>query len=277
VNAPMWVARMVGRLIPAAATVRGADRARWRQAARLEDLGELTAAWLGGHIASQPGYYGSVDVDEDDAPGLTAALIALNRVGFVTRSSQAGADDEVWRQNAAVEGYASEETVELLRRRLHGSGYEIIARPCRAHFAPFAPAGEGIPVTSYQGEPYTWFGRALNASEIAFDLDGAGRSAIKDAQRALQVTIWDPTAGPNTLWEALDRAAQETSSLRIADALARIESVIGATAVEVEQALQVLVHETRARYDRHQGEISAPSGDQPSLVSDAGLSADGAR
>ncbi|MBL7261367.1 DUF6919 domain-containing protein [Paractinoplanes lichenicola] len=58
------------------------DRPLWRAAESLDEVAALTARWLSGGIRSQPGYGGTVDVDEDDAQGLTAALIACNRAGF---------------------------------------------------------------------------------------------------------------------------------------------------------------------------------------------------
>ncbi len=90
------------------------DRSLWAAARSLADLGELTALWLDGSIASQPGYYGPCDVDEDDAPGLTDTLILLNRAGYVTFGSQAGYDGAPWQQLAAVEGLAAPHTYNWL-------------------------------------------------------------------------------------------------------------------------------------------------------------------
>jgi hypothetical protein len=86
-----WAAE---RLLVAGTTLKRRDHARWQRAESVQDLCDLTVRWLRGEIPSQPGYYGPVDVDEDDAPGLTDALMALNRIGFWSRTSQAGADGE---------------------------------------------------------------------------------------------------------------------------------------------------------------------------------------
>jgi len=73
--------------------LRREDRPLWAAAQSLPDLGGLTVRWLNGDLKSSPAYYGQVDVDEDLAPGLTDALIALNRAGFVTDQSQGACDD----------------------------------------------------------------------------------------------------------------------------------------------------------------------------------------
>ncbi len=69
------------RFLVTGTTLKRRDHARWQRAETLQDLADLTASWLSGDIASQPGYYGRVDVDEDDAPGLTAALVASTESG----------------------------------------------------------------------------------------------------------------------------------------------------------------------------------------------------
>jgi hypothetical protein len=49
--------------------------ARW---AATRTMSELTAQRLEGRVASQPGYYGTVDVDENNAPGLTSTPATSN-------------------------------------------------------------------------------------------------------------------------------------------------------------------------------------------------------
>lgn len=187
------------------------DRPLWAAAASLADLGELTAAWLEGAIASQPGYYGRCDVDEDDAPGLTDTLILLNRAGYVTNGSQAGYDGPGydgghWQQLAAVEGLAARHTYDWLCDALTGTRFGLLAWPCKAR--PWHRAGAGITVTFRDGQPYTTFGTQLGEATLAGDLyDGCGDDAIAAACAALQVTIYDPEPGPNDLWPVLADAA----------------------------------------------------------------------
>jgi hypothetical protein len=202
-----------GMPMPGSGTVGIRDRRRWREATSMEDLCSLTVAWLSGEIGTQPGYYGRVDVDDDLAPGMTTALIALNRMGFLTRQSQAGHDgpggyagddDFHWTQCAAVEGFASLSTVERLQAALGGTRFEIRAEATRPPDAPFV---QGQVVTHLEGSPHTWFGGRLSAEEIEFDFEGTSAAAVAAVQETLQVVIQDPTAGPNDLWSCLNAAA----------------------------------------------------------------------
>jgi hypothetical protein len=184
---------------------RSRDRGRWTAATTLADLCRLTVGWLTGEIAAQPGYHGPVDVDEDQAPGLTAALVALCRAGMVTRNSQAGfigsgADGARWVQHAAVTGYADTDAWYRLVQAMDDTRYQVLAhvvRPLRHRGRP------GVVVTWRDGRPHTEFGAQLAPGQVRADLDGAGRPAVMAAVCALQVTIWDPTVGANTLWTHL--------------------------------------------------------------------------
>jgi hypothetical protein len=184
----------------------------------LDDLCRLTVGWLTGEIGWQPGYYGPVDVDEDQAPGLTAALISLNAAGVCTRNSQAGyvgtgADGAVWVQHAAVTGYADTQAWYRLLQAMDGTRYQVLAHTVRPRLHRARP---GVVVTWRDGQPHTGFGGQLGAGQVRADLDGAGRPAVTEAVRALQVTVWDPTPGANTLWEHLV-GISGTASTRLPD------------------------------------------------------------
>jgi hypothetical protein len=198
-----------------------ADRKRWGQARTLQDLCDLTGAWLQGEIASQPGYYGRVDVDEDQAPGLTAALIAANRAGLLTRTSQAGYiappqhpdypdhPGRGWKQHAALDGLATEETLNRLHKGLQGTDFYCFGN---RHGRPVNQYA--VPVTFLNDEPYTWFGGKLPKPDLAWQLKGAGRAAIRDVtQHTVTVFIGDRIPGRNTLWPVL----QQICSLPVAD------------------------------------------------------------
>lgn len=186
-----------------------ADRPLWASTRTLPDLAELTAQWLEGRIASQPGY-GRVDVHEDDAPDLTTALIALNRAGYLTNDSQAGYDGEGydgahWQQVAAVTGFASWATVDWLADALVDTGFRIIARPCRTRWQWPDP---GVVVTYRDGVPVAEYGRQLDAPTIADLLyEGCGDAAIEAVCAAMQVTIYDPEPASNCLWSVLRAVA----------------------------------------------------------------------
>jgi hypothetical protein len=197
-------------------TVLPHERAQWAASSSVEDLCRLTAGWLTGRLESQPGYYGQVDVDDAEAPGLTAALVALNAAGVCTRNSQAGFvgpgyDGAAWTQHAAVTGYAGTQTWTRIRAALDGTGYRTLALPARRRWRR---ALRGVVVTRRETQPYTEFGSQLSAADVAFDLDGAGRRAVVAAARGLQVTIWDPAVGANTLWAHLAAIPPATAQPR---------------------------------------------------------------
>jgi hypothetical protein len=161
----------------------------------LDDLCRLTVGWLTGEIGWQPGYYGPVDVDEDQAPGLTAALISLNAAGVCTRNSQAGyvgtgADGAVWVQHAAVTGYADTQAWYRLLQAMDGTRYQVLAHTVRPRLQRARP---GVVITWRDGQPHRFGGWAP-----VRPADHAPQPAVTEAVRALQVTVWDPTPGANT-------------------------------------------------------------------------------
>lgn len=177
------------------------DAPTWAAAQSLLDLAELTAQWLEGRIKSQPGYYGPVDVDEVDAPGITAALVACNRAGFLTNDSQAGfeghgQDGARWTQLAAVTGFMYDEPADRLVERITADGRFLIHRDTNG--------AVGVAVTCRDGEQYTWYGRELDTDTIAEEMYGdCSDAAIIDVCCTDQVTVWDPVPGRNELWQFL--------------------------------------------------------------------------
>lgn len=174
------------------------EQRRWAAARTLDDLGELTAQWLEGRVAYQPGYGGPVDVDED--PGLRDTLIRLNRAGLVTECSQGGwvGPGGYSTQMAAVEGFAAPATVEQLRQTLAGAEYEVLVN-----------ARHGVPLSHLDGQPYTRFGQRMTRRGIAGRYPGCHRDAIKAVAAADQIVIYDRQIGRNTLWAALDEAVTQ--------------------------------------------------------------------
>lgn len=180
------------------------ERKTWAAAESLEDLCALTDRWLSGDLKSSPTYYGPVDVDEEDAPGLTEACRRLNRMGFLTDSSQAGSDGpgydgRRWTQVAAVDGFAAPGLVALLTEGLSGTPYVVQAFEPRRF-----GCGSRVPVTWVDGRPCTRFGGGLSARGIRQLWGGdVGEGAVRDLCAALQVVIYDPEPGRNALWADL--------------------------------------------------------------------------
>ncbi|MER7048948.1 DUF6919 domain-containing protein [Streptomyces jumonjinensis] len=123
-----------------------ADRARWRTARTLDDLGRLTADWLEGGLAHHLGY---PDGPDPETAPLVPVLARLNRLGLVTVSSQpghapeAGWDGAVYAQRAAVDGWTTDRALlGALIRTARDHDLHIIVHP------PGLPVDRGrVPVT----------------------------------------------------------------------------------------------------------------------------------
>lgn len=165
------------------------EEALWANARTLAEVAELVARWLAGEIAFQPGYSGPVDVDEDLAPGMTAALIAVNRAGFLTDQSQGAISAEV----AAAKGY--------LERHAYVAGVATQA----AWPLVIATRAKGLRLAAaYWSESHIrhwWTGYGV-----------CHRDAVREILAAKRVRIYDPELGRNDrLWPALLAAAQTTT------------------------------------------------------------------
>lgn len=189
------------------------NRKRWASARTLADLGQLTALWLEGVIASQPGYAPGCGPDPETAD-LVPVLAACNRAGFVTDASQPGYDGpgydgRHWQQRASVEGFASRELAERLRRAAQDARLFARVQPAsrwRVH------SGHAITVTRCDGQPCTRFGAQLPRRDIRDSHVGYGGCLELGAVRALcaasRVTIVDLAWGSDDLlWPVLAKFA----------------------------------------------------------------------
>ena len=190
------------------------DAGRWRAARTLAGLGELTAQWLEGKIASIPTVVPGYGPDEETAD-LIPVLAACNRAGYVTTVSQPGEkpargyDGRLWTQRAAVGGFAGADAVAALRACAAGTPLIVLAgRPASQH--GLRP-GNRIPVTLAGDQENTWFGYHLDRAAIEDDQAGYGichPAAVKALCTAWQVTIIDPEWGRNdVLWPVLESFA----------------------------------------------------------------------
>lgn len=186
-----------------------ADCRAWQAARTLADLGELTAQWLEGRIASQPGYCGPSDIED---PALVPLLARLNRAGFVTTGSQIGETGPGWEQRAAVEGFADEEMARLLQLAAIDAGLT-----CVLHAPDELPRwryryGKSVTVTRVNGARFTGFGVQIPRRHIRDAHLGYGmcdREAVDAIEAAWQVTIIDPEWGrTDVLWRVLEQAIQ---------------------------------------------------------------------
>lgn len=190
----------------------GRDRRRWHSARTLKDLGSLVAAWLTGDIASQPGYQPNCGPDEETAH-LIPILVAVNRLGYVTDSSQPaydgpGYDGQRWIQRAAVSGLVDD---RQLRDRLVAAA-EMAGLTVVQHDMTPRRHSEGIPVTKVGGHDYTWFGRHLRIDDLRtlWPKKFIDFRAYDRVIEAWQLTLVDPEWGrEDVLWEALAEVVRQ--------------------------------------------------------------------
>ena len=180
----------------------------WRDTTGLADLGELTARWLTGELATVPGYFGT---PAEETMPIAGALAAFNRAGFVTENSQPGllpdADGtgRVWRQRAFVIGFVADAAAaeRLTALRKLGLGVVLIG--------PGERGRSHVPVTEYAvaggwaGNCVTAVGAEMSPRDLHAMYDGVvGPQAATALRQAWQVTVYDPEWGRNDrLWTAL--------------------------------------------------------------------------
>lgn len=194
----------------------------WQQARTLADLGELTAQWLEGRIASQPGYAANCGPDPETAD-LIPFLAGLNRAGFVTESSQPGLeptlgyDGRQWQQRAAVGGFADGRTRIAIEEAVAGTDLMVITHLTPRHrwydrFLSYEyrswrdGGGEGAVVVSAstEGHEHTWFGGLMDYADVKCCYEEIGRPVFAAICDAWQVTVIDPEWGRNDLlWPTL--------------------------------------------------------------------------
>lgn len=213
----MSIWKDVQRLVLGDRMTRG-DADRWWQARTLGDLGELTALWLEGKIASQPPYAANYGPDEETTH-LVPVLAAANRAGYLTHQSQpgvppeAGYDGETWCQRAAVCGYASEELARRIDDACTAAGMIV-----HVHSPRRRNGRDWTPVTTRAGQTVTGFGRRipLRGSGIRFLYGGTCHpDAVNAIADAHQVTVIDPEWGRDDwLWPALTVAVGALYSVK---------------------------------------------------------------
>lgn len=188
------------------------DRPRWAYARTLRDVGELTALWLEGELASQPGYMANCGPDLETRD-LIPVLAALNRAGWVTDVSQpgwgpgAGYDGETWAQRAGVSGFVERGLADQVEAAAKAAGLLMVRhnRPGRWR--------DGVTVTTRAGQPYTGFGARWSRRELNFRYAACGDQALAQIHAAVQLTVIDPQWGVSErLWTLLNYVIQEDSA-----------------------------------------------------------------
>lgn len=176
----------------------------WFGARTIPDLGRVCALYLEGKVTSQPGYVYGEPVDEETRK-LLPVLIAANRAGFFTTSSQpAKADTGEWSEHAYVCGFAAEAEMTELREMLNdqaGLSWRI-RRACDAWD------------TERGGDHIGWGAMSPRSIESSY-ATVCHDEAVKELLNAYQIIIEDHEAGrDDRLWPLLERFALAASRSR---------------------------------------------------------------
>lgn len=182
-----------------------ADRLRWAAARTLRDVGELTALWLEGELASQPGYMANRGPDPETRE-LVPVLAALNRAGWVTDVSQPGEEPQIgydgatWAQRAGVSGFAEPGLADWIEAAARAFGLLVL----RHNGVSWRDRRAFVPVTIRDGWPVTGFGGRWSRRALNFRYAECGDAAVAQLRAAVQLTVVDPRWGPNdVLWPLL--------------------------------------------------------------------------
>jgi hypothetical protein len=180
------------------------DAEPWRSARSLEEIGELVAQWLEGHLLYQPAYLAPGPAAETS--GLIPVLAAINRKGLVTRNSQPGrALQDGYGQRAWVTGFCTQKTLWQLEDLVLPTELVLIASP------PLAGWSIGVPITIVGGRANTHGCQRLDLQGIQF-LYGADLPAgVAALSESWQVDLIDPSWGRDSLlWQVLSTWSDTT-------------------------------------------------------------------
>lgn len=182
----------------------------WLKAQSLIELGELTAQWLEGTIPTQPGYGGGPAKETRE---LVPLLAAINRMGYLTWSSQPAGTNRHGRKRAAVEGFCDLDMADRIRARATEAGCIVIVRePVATRFSdradreqppqPVTMDSTGLVLTVF-GRPHTW-------ASLRDIYAGCSFQAVEDVAKHCQVTVVDRDFGRTVpmLWGALLKALE---------------------------------------------------------------------
>jgi hypothetical protein len=191
------------------------DRKLWRATENLHDIGQLTALWLEGMIASQPGYEPGCGPDEE-THALIPVLARANRAGYVTECSQPGVsektgyDGATWMQRAAVEGWVEPHRADELADAAEHAGLIVITHPVLTRRLTRCKS-DWIDATRRNGRLVTGFGRQRRSDDVRSQYAECGASTVAAVLNAVQVTIAAPEYGPDQrVWHLLDHWAATT-------------------------------------------------------------------
>lgn len=182
-----------------------AEKRMWADAHDFPALRELTARWCLGELSWSA--VGQPAPRDPETEYIGDALAAINRAGLLTTHSQPANEfhDRTVQQRAFVEGYATPEVEEQLRRLIAGTRLRMVAHIdrgwCRGH---------GGDASSRQRNPDgTWcesgsLGPQPAASQDGLELHGLSGDLFAEVADLPFISIWDPQWRPSDLlWRRL--------------------------------------------------------------------------
>lgn len=182
----------------------------WRDARGFAGLSELTARWIEGTVATQPGYWGPSDLDDPER--LVPLCAALCRAGYMTVQSQAawkgpGHDGAYWEQRAAVMGFATQDMAMRLYDYAHCAQLLVIIHDPADLPRWLTRHRAAADVTRRGNRAMTGFGSHLSRAHLRGTYGDCPREAQDELCAAWQVTLIDPQWGrPDLLWKVLEGA-----------------------------------------------------------------------
>lgn len=179
----------------------------WASTASLAEVGELVAQWLEGARQWIPTYIGSKPHPETRRH-IRFVLTRLNRVGWVTDSSQPGLLRTGLRQRAYVSGIAAPALTRYAEHLSLDSDVVVL----RAMRHPKHSPDTKLVVTNRDGQPDTWLG-SWDPPERDVLLQAPLPPATAGAVRAAEaLQVFDPVWGrDDVLWPWLHRLATDLS------------------------------------------------------------------
>jgi hypothetical protein len=191
------------------------DQRCWAATRSLREVAELTALWLEGKLASQPGYLPDCGPDAETAD-LVPTLVALNRAGWLTDVSQPGwgpgpgYDGATWAQRAGVGGFTDPRLADRIEAAACAAGLIVVRHDGASRWA----GRNSVTVTTRSACPHTGFGARWSRRELSSQYLECGNRAVAEIKKATQLTVVDPEWGrDDLLWPVLRRQAQAAGAV----------------------------------------------------------------
>ena len=182
-----------------------ASHRAWMKARTLEDLADLMASWLAGHLATRPGYLHPAP--DDETTPLLPVLGRACRAGYLTDCSQPGTLGPAWdgtphQDRAYIAGYAPRAVAGDLADLAQEHDLVAIVQPPPGVRPGLRP--EAMAVSLRDGSEVQWAGAYTPPMQLRHAWHGLHQDAHAALAGAYQVALVDPVWGrPDRLRDVL--------------------------------------------------------------------------